>query len=62
MERDDFDETARIFDQAPRRGVSSVEAWENVRELAEEFEWDVERMLSDSDTDASAVSDNEFPK
>lgn len=56
------EETARIYNRARRRGVSSDEAWENVRELAEEFDWDVERMLSDSDADHDAVSDHELPQ
>ncbi|MCU4802723.1 hypothetical protein OB920_20385 [Halobacteria archaeon HArc-gm2] len=54
------EETARILNHARQRGVSSDEAWENVRELAEEFDWDVERMLSDTDTDSTAVSDREL--
>ena len=55
------EETARIYARARRRDVSSAEAWENVRELAEEFDWDVEQLLSDSDTAVDAVSDRELP-
>jgi len=54
------EETARIYNRGRRRGFSSNEAWESVRELAEEYNWDVERMLSDSDAAHGTVSDREL--
>lgn len=54
------EETAGIYDRARRNGVSSEEAWEDLKEFAHEADWDVERMLSDSDPDADAVSDREL--
>lgn len=56
------EETARIYNRARRMGVSSNEAWEDLGELAEEIEWDVERMLSDPEMDADAVSDQDLPQ
>lgn len=56
------EESARIYNRARRSGVSSVEAWEDLGALAEEIEWDVERMLSESDSSADAVSDRELPR
>lgn len=55
-------ETAQIYNHARRSGVSSNEAWEDLGALAKEIDWDVERMLSDSDMDAGAVSDQELPQ
>lgn len=53
------DETARIYARARRSGVSSTEAWEDLKALAEEIDWDPEQMLSDSDTTTDAASDHE---
>jgi hypothetical protein len=51
------EETARIYDRARRNGVSAVEAWEDLEALANEVDWDVERMLSD---DVDSVSDRDL--
>jgi hypothetical protein len=56
------EETARIYARARQRGVSAAEAWANMRELAEEYDWDVEQMLSDSDAVTHTVSDRELPQ
>ena len=54
------EKTARIYNQGRHRGSSSNEAWESVRELAKEYSWDVERMLSDSGAAHGTVSDREL--
>lgn len=56
------EETAAIYNRARRSGMSSHEAWEDLGDLAEEVEWDVERMLSDSEEspDVDAVFDHEL--
>jgi len=43
------EETAQIYRRARRNGVSAVEAWDELGDLADEVDWDVERMLSDPD-------------
>lgn len=55
------EETARIYDRARRNGVSSDEAWEDVKEFAHELDWDVEQMLSEDESDVAA-SDQELPQ
>lgn len=56
------DETALIYSRARRSGVSSTEAWEDLKALAEEIDWDPEQMVSDSDTGSDTVSDRELPQ
>lgn len=51
--------TAEISNRARRNGISSCEAWEDLRNLAAETEWDVEHMLSDSSSDSDSISDTE---
>jgi len=52
-------EAAQIYAQASRDGVSPSEAWTDLGELAAEVDWNVERMLSDSESGGDAVSDHE---
>lgn len=56
------EETARIYDRARGSSASPIEAWEDLRALAEAVDWDVERMLRDSDADGGTVSDRESPR
>ena len=56
------EEIVRIYNRTRRSGVASAEAWEDLGVLAEEVEWDVERMLSSSESDTGAVSDQELPQ
>ncbi|MDS0223719.1 hypothetical protein NDI54_20460 [Haloarcula sp. S1AR25-5A] len=53
------EESARIYNQARRNEVSSVEAWEDLQSLSEDIDWDVERLLSESPTSTDA--DRELP-
>ncbi|QIO25131.1 hypothetical protein [Haloarcula sp. JP-L23] len=43
------EETAEIYSRAAASETSASEAVEDLRELAEEVDWDVERMLADSE-------------
>jgi len=51
--------TVEYLEHARRSGVSSVDAWEDLDELADEVDWDVERMLSEEDVDSDAVSERD---
>jgi len=53
------EETARIYAHARRDGVSPSEAWADLGDLATEVDWDVEQMLSESESGDDAVSDHE---
>lgn len=43
---------AEIFNRGRRSGTSSQEAWDRLKELGEETEWDTDWMRFDSDTAA----------
>jgi|GEM_PF-1760605 len=55
------EETAQTYARARRNGVYPSEAWADLGALAAEIDWDVERMLSESDSesDGDGVSDHE---
>lgn len=38
-------ETARIYERACQSEQSAEVAWRDIQQLAEEYDWDVERML-----------------
>jgi hypothetical protein len=53
------EETVEYLKHARRSGMSSVDAWEDLNDLADEVDWDVERMLSDENTNLDAVSERD---
>jgi len=53
------EETVEYLEHARRSGASSVDAWEDLDELADEVGWDVKRMLSEEDVDSDAVSERD---